>query len=592
MIPSVAFLLVLTGLCVDCVAATGHLQGDSGSVREDPRCPTLYYGKNCEHCRDDRSGSPVLCDTPLNTSYLFIDFQLYYNDSKQIIAHSIFHTNRGKRQNRTKYYRYELMPPNLLDVNNFTCGSAHRTGYMCGHCIKGYGPAAYTYYGIPCALCHHKTRRWLYYILLELGFPTIIFVLFLMFQVKITSGFMIGFVLYCQIIANIFTCSLYLTVLKEQNWVLTQIMLTLYGFWNMDFFRLIAPHFCVSEKLSTLGVVSLGYIPAVYPLLLTLVLYSLIKLHHRGCTPVVAIWRPLHRHFIRFRRFWQTSTSLIDVFATFLLLSYSKMLFVSFNLAQPITHYTIINGSFSKIKETKSMSIDPMLQFNHPNHLYFSIPASLIIVILSIIPPLVLLLYPTRCSKKIFNKFRLTKSEDFAQLVGAFQDSFKNGENGTRDYRAFSALYVIHRVFLVGTFYGLALHDFVYAEEFILQTVLYILTFAFYAYAKPYKSVWHNLVELVLLFLLAVQSMLCYLLYSGCEQDSPDSRNCAKQLRTSINLQFVLLGLPQVALVMYLLWKPLKRLCLALRRSAGYLEHHRVCSINQRLRDYTSITLD
>ena len=93
------------------------------------------------------------------------------------------------------------------------------------------------------------------------------------------------------------------------------------------------PHFCVSEQLSTLGVVSLGYISVVYPLLLTLVLYSLIKLHHRGCRLVVAIWRPLHRYFIRFRRFWQTSTSLMDVFATFLLLSYSKMLFVSFNLA-------------------------------------------------------------------------------------------------------------------------------------------------------------------------------------------------------------------------------------------------------------------
>ena len=144
---------------------------------------------------------------------------------------------------------------------------------------------------------------------------------------------MISFVLYCQIVANIFTCSLYFIVLQEQNWVLTQVMFTLYGFWNMDFFRLVVPHFSVSEQLSTLGVVSLGYISAVYPLLLTLVLYSLIKLHHRGCRPVVAIWRPLHRHFIRFRRFCQTSTSLVDVFATFLLLSYSKMLFVSFNLA-------------------------------------------------------------------------------------------------------------------------------------------------------------------------------------------------------------------------------------------------------------------
>ena len=161
-----------------------------------------------------------------------------------------------------------------------------------------------------------------------------------------------------------------------------------------------------------------------------------------------------------------------------------------------------------------------------------------------------------------------------------------------RDYRAFAALYVVHRVFLVATFYGLAFHDFVFAEEFIVQTVQFCTSSHLLYMLKPYKSNWHNLVELVLLFLLAVQSMLCYLMYSGCGQDSPDSRHCTKQLRTSIYLQFVLLGLPQLALVMYLLWKPLKRLCLALRRGVGYFEHHRVCSINQRLRDYTNITLD
>ena len=123
------------------------------------------------------------------------------------------------------------------------------------------------------------------------------------------------------------------------------------------------------------------------------------------------------------------------------------------------------------------MSIDPM-QSSKSSILF----RPSLCVLLCTIPPLVFLLYPSRCSKKIFNKFKLTKSEDFAQLVGAFQDSFKNGENGTRDYRAFSSLYVVHRVFTV---YVTALHDFAFAEEFILQTVLYILTFAFYAYAKP-----------------------------------------------------------------------------------------------------------
>ena len=150
----------------------------------------------------------------------------------------------------------------------------------------------------------------------------------------------------------------------------------------------------------------------------------------------------------------------------------------------------------------------------------------------------------------------------------------------------------IYRVFLVVTFSALALHDFVNAEEFILQTVLYILTFAFSAYAKPYKSDWHNLVELVLLFLLAVQSMLCYLLYRLCTGQSRFKE--LYQTTQDVYLPAIRFARPSASgsIVMYMLWKPLKRLCLALRRGAGYFEHHRMCSINQRLRDYTSISLD
>ena len=45
--------------------------------------------------------------------------------------------------------------------------------------------------------------------------------------------------------------------------------------------------------------------------------------------PIVKLWRPFHKYFVRLRKEWDVRSDIIDVFATFLLLSCSKLMYQS-----------------------------------------------------------------------------------------------------------------------------------------------------------------------------------------------------------------------------------------------------------------------
>ena len=88
------------------------------------------------------------------------------------------------------------------------------------------------------------------------------------------------------------------------------------------------PHytpFCLHPHTNTLLVLALDYIIAVYPLLLIALSYLLVLLYDRNVRFIVCLWKPFVPLFIRFRRQWNIKSSLVDAFATFLLLSYVKI---------------------------------------------------------------------------------------------------------------------------------------------------------------------------------------------------------------------------------------------------------------------------
>ena len=552
------------------------------SDRRQP-CSPLFFGQNCTKCHHN---TVSICDVKEDRAYLHMDYQLFLSkDGYQLLGSNIF--ERVRRNGTKRYWRYGGLPADTSELNHFMCSPISRNGEFCGQCKEDHAPSPYTYYGVPCTKCHPASPGWLYYILLELSFPTIMFLVFLVFRITITSGYMVALALYCQIIAYVFNKPYFYYLLTEYSVPLTHAVLTLYGVWNMDFFRLIIPRFCVSKNLNTIEVVALGYISAFYPLLLTIVAYTITKLHHNGCKLIVVMWRPIHKYSVVFQRFLGHDASLVDVFATFLLFSYTKILFVSLEIIDPQTFYHVIYNSSEYAHFTIQKSVDPRFDYNSTQHLPFLILAFANLFVFCIIPPLILCLYPSRCARRAFDRYRLTRSKDFAKLIFAFQHSYKNGTNDTRDYRAVSALYATHRVSLILFLFCLKMHDFVSTEPYLWQSILYILTFAFYAYARPYKSDWNNIIELLLLLLLVFQSILIFQLYTmGCEVKG--FKDCAQNLHALIILQFCILCIPQGGLILSLLWFLSKKLYVR-------LENHKSALLNAKyttLRDYTSLSLD
>ena len=102
-------------------------------------------------------------------------------------------------------------------------------------------------------------------------------------------------------------------------------LVTFFGIWNLDFFRYFIPPVCISSDMSTLHTLALDYVVAIHPLVFTVVIYLCIEMHDRGVRIVVCVWRPFHVCFARFRRRWDPKCSVVNAFATFLLLSFKAV---------------------------------------------------------------------------------------------------------------------------------------------------------------------------------------------------------------------------------------------------------------------------
>ena len=86
-------------------------------------------------------------------------------------------------------------------------------------------------------------------------------------------------------LCNIMSISIsHVICLSDKFWPANQLT---YVIWNLDFFQYFIPAFCISSDMSTLYKLALEYIVAVYPLLLTLVIYVCIEMYDRGVRVVV-----------------------------------------------------------------------------------------------------------------------------------------------------------------------------------------------------------------------------------------------------------------------------------------------------------------
>ena len=258
--------------------------------------------------------------------------------------------------------------------------------------------------------------------------------------------------------------------------------------------------------MKQVDVLFFDYIIALYPILMTVVVYVLIELHDRDCRVVVILSTPLRRMNRCFRGL-NLKQSIVNAFTTFLLLSYSKLLFVSSKFLFAVQSYNTKGGL---IPNSTVLLYDPTILFFKPKHTPYIVSASLVLVVFVFLPPLCLMFYPTQFFRKLLTFCGFRRWDILHMIMDTFQGWYRDGTDGTRDYRSLSALYMLLRIGLVGEFLTV-IYLSVYSvgvRKWWVMGILHIPLGVMYYMLKPYKKQWMNIVDGSLLLLLGTVCVL------------------------------------------------------------------------------------
>ena len=396
---------------------------------------------------------------------------------------------------------YLPLPWNVSELNDFMCGLMHRKGRVCSECINGFGPSM-TSFGYKCTKCSGSWKSLIVYALVEFGPTTIFYFLVLTLRISMTSSPMNCFIFYSQLMVySIFKDPVVLNkiIIQSQSEAVKYMVVvagSFYGVWNLDILKYIIPPLCISPKLSIIHIEFLSVLSALYSLLLIILTWICVELHGRNYRLLVIIWKPFHQCFVQIRNRYDTKKDIIDVFATFLLLTYSKLIYQSVQILS--SQYIMKNG----ISYTKVNLYDPTVAYMSVQHLPYVVVSLAIIVVLVFPPPLILLFYTTRVYVPGFGRIRVALHTFVEKFYGCYRDQLDGG----RDMRYFSVLYFFMRPMVVVIY---IIRAFRYSNHmWCFAIVLFGGVAMLIAFVKPYKKTYMNLADTLLLSLVAVLCLL------------------------------------------------------------------------------------
>ena len=339
---------------------------------------------------------------------------------------------------------YITFPKNVSKVNEFMCGSLNRTGLLCSQCQEGLSLAAISYRR-ECVECSNPSKGIVLFIVLTFIPTTAFFLLVMMCSIDISSGPMNAVLVIVHVtLARVNQCPTTF-LFKSANplsYYPVLFLVTFYGIWNLDFLRYIIPPFCISKSLTSLQAEALEYVVAVYPLLLIVATYICVELYDNEYRIIVALWAPFRKMF-RSECFKDLNIrySLIKAFATFLVLSYTKI----FHISRALLNYTEIKNITGDIVKTV-LAIDASTSYSSATHIPYMVLATFMLVTFNLLPLFLLLLYPMKCFQVFLGKFPGVNWHPLRAFMDIFQGCYKNGTDGTRDCRYFAAFNFIVRI--------------------------------------------------------------------------------------------------------------------------------------------------
>ena len=381
---------------------------------------------------------------------------------------------------------YIQLPKNISELNDFMCGTMNRKGRVCSECIDGFAPSVIT----PWYQCANCTGAWYgipLYFFLEFVPITLFYLAVLVFQVSVISPPLTTGVMYSQIVVWCSITNIPTAVLKLSHaYTPVKILLMFHGIWNLDFFRSILPPFCVFPNLNNIHVAFLGYISALYPVLLICLTWVCIQLYSRDCQSFVWLWKRL-RCLMPNRNF---KSKIVDTFATFFFLSYTKVCTISAIVLLP---YYVHRVNTTEVDDIKVVYIQPNIRYFSKEHAPYVIIGALVLFVFGVLPALLLAVYPSRRLRSLLLLDRLGGRSNAALniFMEKFYSCYRDGLDGGRDMRSFASLHLFIRLLTP-----------------IYPTIIYGTSCVLVFLAKPCKKSFMHNTDGFILGLLALHSYL------------------------------------------------------------------------------------
>ena len=530
-------------LCATIVNAGESFNKDIFRISNDSDCPLWgeEYNSRCVCRKELKNYISVKCEPEtLQLSVIRAHCVTFNNETKDLTEGKCIENS----ENGYEKSEYLPLPLDINKLNQFMCEEKwNRTGRLCGKCLPGHSPLAYSY-DMRCVECPEGNRNVWKYILIAFGPLTIFYILVLLLRINVTSSHLHGYLIFSQFLSAAAFVRDIISFIKHNPdmSIPIQTLGALYGIWNLDFLKaVISINICLN--MSTLTVLTLDYAVAIYPLLLTVISYFLMELHYRNYRAVVVLWKPFQCLLARLNKTWDSRTSIIDAYATFFILSYTKFLSVSADLLIPVRTHSLNNDSVRW-----ALYYDATLDYFGREHLPYAILAIALLSIFIIAPTLLLLVYPFRWFHKILNCLKF-HSRILTTLMDSFQGCYKDGtEPGTRDCRWFVAVPLIGRIAAHIT-YALTLDSTAVALAACIVVVIIIVTVA----VQPYKTQFSRYLKIDVFFWGCLA--LFYILAQGADYDSLKSAGEMKYLHILIILVSIIPLLYIFFVTTYCLWK-------------------------------------
>ena len=510
-------------------------------------CPPWFEWVNisdtsCGYCACPRDVPYYIhCDERKQRSSILQASCMFYNDKEDIITAS--ECSFFLPESALKNGMFAL-PSNVSELNSVMCGNLSREVKppLCGRCTNGTGPSIYSI-GIKCVPC--SLVHILYYLMLQYLPSTVIFLSVIIFRPNITSAPTATYVLFCNY-AVVYAKLNFGLFANPKSFVtyLGKTALTLSAIWSFDALLFISPHLCISPHMEEFHIPFLEFLATLFPFVLLLFTYTVIELYNKNFRLAICLWRLFRRVYVKFYRAWDPRSSLIHSFASMFFLSYAKLSYVIWEA------FVWSEGVNNKGKaDITLLYIDPNVPYHSTKHAVLMAFSVAVAVFIFLPPLLILVVYPTSLYRKIGHcispKWRLR----IKTYVDIFNGCFKDGTNGTRDYRSLSGwapLIILFFPMLLITILAIinSPHGSTFISSYVVAIFLCIVAF-FYIFLQPYKDKNSNNLTaglLVLFSLLAISAI-------GTE---------SQQRENAKVLMVIILLVPHCVFWGYIVWRVIK----------------------------------